>query len=229
MSDSTLPTHPRTGLMAVGFRLNGAPIWPIRGASEDGGDPPAGGSDAGDPPAGDPPPAEPVKTFTQAELDKQIEQRLARERKKFDGYDDLKAKAARLDEIEKANATDLEKAVMAAKDETRAEVARTFGEKLVRGVMKAQLEQAMKPADAVALLDDLNLGKYVGDDGEIDEEAIAKTIARLAPRGRYDLGQGGRGDGPSIDQQIADATKSGDTNLAIRLTNQKLAQLSAPR
>ena len=223
MSDSTLPIHPRTGLMAVGFRRDGAPIWPIRGASEDGGDPPAGGSDAGAPPVGDPPPAEPGgKTFTQAELDRQIEQRLARERKKFEGYDDLKAKAARLDELEKANATDMEKAVMAAKDEARAEVARAFGEKLVRGVMKAQLEQAMKPADAAALLDDLNLGKYVGDDGEIDEDAIAKAVARLVPRGSVDLGQGGRGDGPSLDQQIADATKRGDTKLAISLTNQKL-------
>lgn len=30
-----LPTHPRTGLTALGFRRNGAPIWPVRGASPD--------------------------------------------------------------------------------------------------------------------------------------------------------------------------------------------------
>ena len=225
MPDTALPTHPRTGLTAIGLRRNGDPIWPIRGGSEE---PPAdqadGEADPTDPPTDPAPPTDPGKTFTQAELDKQIEQRLARERKKFADYDAMKAKAARLDDLEKASATDLEKAVAAAKDETRAEVARGFGEKLVRGVMKAQLEQSMKPADAAAILDDLNLSKFVSDDGEIDEDAITKTVARLAPRGRMDLGQGSRGEGPSLDQQIADATKAGNTQLAIALTNQKLFQ-----
>lgn len=223
MSDSTLPTHPRTGLTAVGFRRNGAPIWPILGGSEDGGDPPAGDGQE-NPPASDQPPADPPKTYTQADIDKAIEARLARERAKFKDYDDIKAKAARLDELEQANASDLEKAVKAAQDETRATVAREYGERLARGVMKAQLSQSMKPADADALLDDLNLAKFVSDDGQVDEDAIAKAIARLAPRGRADLGQGGRGDGPSLDQQIADATKAGNTQLAIALTNQKLFQ-----
>jgi hypothetical protein len=226
MTQSTLPTHPRTGLQAVGYRRNGDPIWPILGGSESTSEsPPAadGGDNSTDPPADPAPPADPGKTFTQADLDKQIEQRLARERKKFDGYDDLKAKAARLDEIEKANATDLEKAVQSAKDETRAEVARGFGERLVRGVMKAQLEQSMKPADAAALLDDLNLSKFVGDDGEVDEDAIAKTVARLAPKGRLDLGQGAHGNAPSFDQQIADATKAGNFALVIALKEQQHA------
>ncbi len=172
------------------------------------------------------PPADTGKTFTQAELDKQIQARLDRERKRFADYDAMKAKAARLDDLEKANATDLEKAVLAAKDEVRAEVARDFGQKLVRGVMKAQLEQSMKPADAAALLDDLNLAKFVGDDGEVDEDAVAKTLARLAPKGRVDLGQGGRGEGPSIDQQIADAQKKGDWKTALTLQNSKLAHAS---
>ncbi len=51
-----LPIHPRTGLTALGLRRNGAPIWPVRGASPDdpsnGGDPPADPADPGD---GDPP------------------------------------------------------------------------------------------------------------------------------------------------------------------------------
>lgn len=32
-----LPTHPYTGLTAIGFRRNGDPIWPIKGGSEDAG------------------------------------------------------------------------------------------------------------------------------------------------------------------------------------------------
>ena len=177
---------------------------------------------AGDAPEVTPPPADPGRTFTQADLDKLVEQRLTRERKKYADHDDLKAKAKRLEDIEAASATDLEKAVKAARDEERAKVAKDFGLKAVQRVMKAQLAQSMKPADADALLDDLNLGKYVSDDGEIDDDAIAKTIARLTPKGGpVDLGQGSRGDGPSIDQRIREAQRSGDWKSVIALENQK--------
>jgi hypothetical protein len=192
MSDSTLPTHPRTGLTAVGFRRNGAPIWPILGGSEDGGDPPAGDGQE-NPPAGDQPPADPPKTYTQADIDKAVEARLARERSKFKDYDDIKAKAARLDELEQANASDLEKAVKAAQDETRAAVVREYGQKLAAGILKAELSQRMKPADADALISDLNLGKFVTDDGDVDSDALKAVIDRVAPKGQADLGQGSRG------------------------------------
>lgn len=60
---------------------------------------PAGGGKAGyEPPA------------TQAELDEIIEARLAAERARYADYDDLKAKAARLDEAEQAGKTELQKA-----------------------------------------------------------------------------------------------------------------------
>lgn len=131
--------------------------------------------------------------------------------------------AKRLAEIEMANATDLEKAVAKTRDDTLAEAARGFGERLARGVMKAQLEQSMKPADAVAILDDLNIAKFVGDDGSVDEEAIAKTVARFAPKARVDLGQGSHGNAPSFDQQIADATKAGNFALVIALKEQQHA------
>ena len=52
------------------------------------------------------------KTFTQEELDNIVKDRLARERQKYEGIDleALKAKAAKLDKIEEANKTELEKA-----------------------------------------------------------------------------------------------------------------------
>ena len=50
------------------------------------------------------------KTFTQAELDAIVSERLNREKKKFEGFEELKEKAKRLDEIEEANKTELEKA-----------------------------------------------------------------------------------------------------------------------
>lgn len=50
------------------------------------------------------------KTFTQAEMNQIVQERLARERAKFEGYDELKAKAAKYDEMEEANKTELQKA-----------------------------------------------------------------------------------------------------------------------
>ena len=50
------------------------------------------------------------KTFTQSEVNNLIAERIGRERAKYEGYEDFKAKAERLDEIEAANKTELEKA-----------------------------------------------------------------------------------------------------------------------
>lgn len=50
------------------------------------------------------------KTFTQAELNSVIQKRLGEERQKYGDYEDLKKKAARLDEIEEANKSELQKA-----------------------------------------------------------------------------------------------------------------------
>lgn len=55
--DGSLPSHPRTGEAATGFRRDGRPIWPIKGGSGEGGDPaasdptPAPNADPGSPPA----------------------------------------------------------------------------------------------------------------------------------------------------------------------------------
>ncbi len=52
----------------------------------------------------------PEKTFTQGEMDAIIGERLAREREKYADYDILKAKAAKFDESEDAQKTELQKA-----------------------------------------------------------------------------------------------------------------------
>jgi hypothetical protein len=49
------------------------------------------------------------KTLTQAEVDKQIEIRLARERRKFSDYDDLKKKAVQFDKLQESQKTELQK------------------------------------------------------------------------------------------------------------------------
>lgn len=171
-----------------------------------------------------------TKTFSQAEVDELVKNRLARETKKYADYENLKTAAAELATLKAANATDLEKAVNTATTETRSAVAREYGEKLARGTLKAQLGTRMDAKVADELIADLNIGKFVGDDGEVDEEEITKAVDRLAPaKGprRVDLGQGGRGDGPSIDQQIADAQKAGNHQLAISLKQKKAREAAA--
>lgn len=54
--------------------------------------------------------AEPAKTFTQEDVNQLVQERLRREREKYADYIDLKAKAAKLDEIEEASKTELQKA-----------------------------------------------------------------------------------------------------------------------
>ena len=54
-------------------------------------------------------PAEPAKTFTQAEMDAIIGERLKRERDKYADYEELKTKAAAYDEAAEAAKSDLER------------------------------------------------------------------------------------------------------------------------
>ena len=53
---------------------------------------------------------QPERTFTQAEMDAIIGDRLARERAKYADYEDMKAKAQKYDAQEEASKTDLQKA-----------------------------------------------------------------------------------------------------------------------
>lgn len=50
------------------------------------------------------------KTFTQADVDAMIGERLARAKAKYADYDDLKSKAEKFDELQEANKSELQKA-----------------------------------------------------------------------------------------------------------------------
>ena len=49
------------------------------------------------------------KTFTQADVDRIVQERLAKEKGKYADYDELKAKAAKVDELETSKKSDLDK------------------------------------------------------------------------------------------------------------------------
>ena len=64
-----------------------------------------------------------TKTFTQDELNAIVNDRLGREKAKYSDYEAMKAKAAKYDELEEANKTELQKAsekVSALQDELNA-------------------------------------------------------------------------------------------------------------
>lgn len=51
------------------------------------------------------------KTFTQAELDKIVTERLTRDRAKYADYEELKVKAEKFDKMDEANKSELQKAI----------------------------------------------------------------------------------------------------------------------
>lgn len=73
-------------------------------------------------------PAEPERTFTQAEMDAIISDRLKRERAKYADYSELQAKAAKFDEAEEASKSELQKAVE-ERDKYKAEFDKLQAEK----------------------------------------------------------------------------------------------------
>lgn len=96
-------------------------------------------SDSMDPtpdPTPEPEPAAPERTFTQADLDRIVQDRLSRERQKFGDYDDLKAKAEKLAEIEAERMTEVE----------RERSAREAAEKSLEDLKKQARDAALRAA-----------------------------------------------------------------------------------
>ena len=123
---------------------------------------------------------------TQADFDRIISERVSRAKSKFGDYDDLKAKATRLGEIEAANATDLEKAIAAARAETTTEITGRTNARLAAAEIRAiAAELHFRDAtDAIANFGDLATVKF-GDDGEIDGAAIRARLEEVAKAKSY--------------------------------------------
>lgn len=144
-----------------------------------------------------PAPAQPeTRTYTQAELDQKFAERVAQERRKYADYDDLKAKAQRLDEFEAQNATELEKAVKKADADARADMSSRANARLVRAEVKAAAATAgfQDPGDAVAQLGDKFSSVAVTDTGDVDEAAVKALVDDLATAKPYLL----KASGPAV-------------------------------
>jgi hypothetical protein len=121
------------------------------------------------------------RSFSQEEVDRIVGDRLARDRQKYADYDDLKAKAAKLDDLEAANKTELERAI------ARAEKAEQEGKALRESAHRQLIEaaiiaaatgaKAIKPEHMPKLIDTSKV--TVGDDGQVTgaEDAVKAFLA----------------------------------------------------
>lgn len=146
-----------------------------------------------------------AKTLTQDEVDKIVEARLARERKKFSDYEDLKSKAAKLAEIEADQLSEIEKAQKRAAD-AEAEAAELKDRIKSSSLRSALLAEAAKPdrniVDPGAVVDFLT-----GSDSDlvdIDDEGtptnVADAMDQLLAKRNYLVAAGSPKPTPSADQ-----------------------------
>jgi hypothetical protein len=116
------------------------------------------------------PPDEAGKTFTAAELEAVVKQRLQRQAGKYADYTALKDKASKYEEHQKATQSEHEKAIAEARAEERVKAQSGFAEKLAAAEVKAALTGLVDDPDDI--IEDLNLSRFVGADGEVDSEAV---------------------------------------------------------
>lgn len=146
----------------------------------------------GDP---EPTPQEPEKTFTQSELDAIVRERLMRDRKGREDYEDIKAKLAEMEGKQPEYAAEKEAAEKRAQEaeEARTNALKTANERLVKAEFKALAatgEQKIRPdavEDAFKLAD--ISGVTVDDSGNV--AGMAEVISALISSKPYLAEQSG--------------------------------------
>lgn len=139
-------------------------------------------------PSGDQPPADPpafAAITTQADLDRIIGTRLAREREKYADYDDLRAKAAEHDKALEAAKSDHEKAVEAARKEGESSALERANARLVSAEARALAAEARFRNTGLAVRGIDLADVKVGDDGTVDAEAIKAKLKALSDADPY--------------------------------------------
>ncbi len=120
------------------------------------------------------PEAKPEKSFTQAELDQVLKDRLERERKKYADYDELKASREELQRIKDGERTELEK-LQAERDKALSEL----------DSLKSTLAKKERDALALKLLTDAGLPAALAPrilgESEEDMQSDIETLKELFP------------------------------------------------
>lgn len=203
----------------IGYRRNGQPIRLIAGGSEDAPEqPPA--NDDGTPaaPPDDTPAAPPAQEETDWKAMARKWEKLAKQNSRA---------AEELDKVREQSMTETEKAVAKARKEGETTAMVAAGRKLAEARFEVALaRKGLDLGDAAELID---VGRFVDDKGDVDDDAIKKAVARLAklaphtpPSSGGDFGGGnGQGTPPkNLRDQIREAEAKGDFKTSLRLKSQ---------
>jgi hypothetical protein len=124
------------------------------------------------------------RTFTQADVDRMITERISRTKATPPAdYAELKAKSKRLAEIEDKGRTDLERAqaaVAAAEARERESNAR-HGARLVRAQFDVLAARRNPDAKTSDILEYVDLSRLIDENGEPDLKALQAAVNRLVP------------------------------------------------
>lgn len=222
-----LATH--AALDVLGSRRNGAPIYAIAGGNGEGEtgatDANDGGQDAGpgDGTTGQQGAQGGASTGGDA-TDWKAKARQWESRAK-----ENKTAAEELAALKTSQMTEQEKAVTEAEAKGRTAAAAEYGTKLAAAEFRAAAASAgVDLGEAAGLID---TGRFVGDDGTVDSDAITAAVAQLAKlaparagRSGGDFGGGSGAPALDIDAQIEAAQKARKFDLVFALKRQKAAQ-----
>lgn len=98
----------------------------------------------------------------------------------------------RQEALERELADDHTKAITETRDKVTGELREKFIPRVVKAEFRAAAKGVLNPEQLVSLLEDLDLNRYVDDDGEPDTAKIEKKVSAFAP-GKGGGGQGSNG------------------------------------
>lgn len=151
--------------------------------------------------------------FTNEQVEAIVEQRLARERKKYSDYGDLKDKAEKYAEYEEAQKSELQKAQEAAETakKQRDQALQEANDRLIRAAFMAEAGKghAKHPEDAYLLADLSDVS--ITDDGKV--VGVKAAVEVLVSDGR--LPTEGRPAAPSLDAGAGSGERTSDRPLKL--------------
>lgn len=135
-----------------------------------------------DPSLAAPPPAEPNKDPQPEPLDESGKRALDAERRaRRDAEKAHKAAMTELEEFRRQSMSEHERAIADAKTEARQAALMEVGERVARAEFKAAASGRIDGKQLAALLDHIDLRKFVDTDGQVDADAVTKFVEGIAP------------------------------------------------
>lgn len=117
-----------------------------------------------------------------------------------------------LDKLRDATATEQDKAIAQARKEASTEAARSFGSRLAEAQFRVAAAGRLDGDQLDGLLEVVDLGRFVDDNGDPDIEAITSAVSRVAPKApdgyAPDEAQGARSATPALNSDaLTDSLK----------------------